>query len=145
MQRMTQHSAGSTMSSAHMLSARSAAEISFRLLSLGDESMALRMIVQSLDHFRHAGTPELIADFLVEPGSTGDIRWDALLAGAVAWTAKDLGHPAPAWTDVPPLEEEWVPLCEGAGDAYLNLLRRDAEPDLMKRNIVMGAKDMLCA
>ena len=38
------------------------------------------------------------AAFFAEPSTTGDQRWDALLAGVVDWLARQHGFEPPAWT-----------------------------------------------
>lgn len=43
------------------------------------------------------------------PPSTGDHRWDTLIAAAVAREAVRSGRDALEWTHTPPLDEPWFP------------------------------------
>jgi hypothetical protein len=70
-------------------------------LAAGQEQDALRLIFGFADDFRgssDAGKALLIAD---EPAPTGGSGFDALLAGAAEFFAREAGLPAPAWVNGP--------------------------------------------
>lgn len=51
------------------------------------------------------------------PPSTGDHRWDTLLAAVVGRECRLAGIEAPAWTRVPPLRTWWFPAPDPILDA----------------------------
>lgn len=79
-------------------------------LRRGDEHFALRLIARLGADLRSLSRPTDIARCLAEPSSTGDPRWDTLLAAAVGRECRRLGITAPAWTNVAPLPSWWFPL-----------------------------------
>lgn len=90
------------------MTARSAVEAIRDELAAGDERMALRMLVQSLDHLRALEDSD-VAQWSADPGEIGDRRWGTLMRAVARRTLAELGHPVPAWcADVQPLTEPWV-------------------------------------
>ena len=79
-------------------------------LARGDDDFAFRMLARGVADLRSRRRPADLARFLAPPPSTGDGRWDALLAAAVRRECRHRGIPAPAWTDVAPLRPWWFPL-----------------------------------
>lgn len=65
----------------------------------------LRLVRQYIMNFDHGADFEAATS--VPPSSTGDARWDALIAGVTEDIAFRLGEPVPAWTAVDPLDEWW--------------------------------------
>jgi transcriptional regulator with XRE-family HTH domain len=132
-----------TMADRHLMTARSAARAIDDELAASDEASALRIAVQSLEHFRSARTENEIADFLKRPERLRDVRWDTFLATAVAWEAERLGRAAPRWTRRSPLAEEWVPGpdVQHAPD-YVAHLRASAEPRFLDVGIVVRERDL---
>jgi hypothetical protein len=61
----------------------------------GDEDRALRLLLDGVNQIPLVAALEQLDDLLVPPGSTGDARWDALLAGAVRVHLHRLGPPDP--------------------------------------------------
>ena len=57
--------------------------------------------------------------FLARPSTTGDRRWDALLAGATEELAAREGMPAPDWAEGVRLENEWFVAEDPAFNEYL--------------------------
>jgi len=79
-------------------------------LERGDEDFAFRMLARGVADLRSRRRPADVARFLAPPPSTGDERWDALLAAVVGRECRRRGVPAPGWTDVEPLRPWWFPL-----------------------------------
>lgn len=124
------------------MSAADAAVSARRALEDGDEDFAFRLIVQARDHLRRLD-PVDVALWAEEPGSTGDRRFDVLLAAVAARTLRELGVEVPAWAaDVEPLCQPWYP-------AELPSLRRradrEAPPDLRRLGIMLTENDMTTA
>lgn len=108
------------------------------------EIAAVRAMMDGLNRLPWGDTAELAAA-LERPGSTGDRRWDALLAAAVRHLAAEHGilDQAPAWTLVEPLPEIWHPIWCNAEKA-----RRDLErtpPELARVRIAMDANGFTTA
>lgn len=77
----------------------------------GNLSTRLRLIAQGITDFRSLTQPHDQRFFLREPESTGDLRWDALLAGVAAREARKAGLPIPRWTQTPTrfCDRPWFP------------------------------------
>ncbi len=97
--------------------AADAAEAIREELGRGDTDFALRMLTRALADLRALDDPTEIAAFLVEPASTGDHRWDALLAAVISRECRTRRIPAPAWTTVAPLTPWWFPAADPVLDA----------------------------
>ncbi|MEA1903708.1 MAG: hypothetical protein U9N56_09305 [Actinomycetota bacterium] len=78
-------------------------------LEQGDEVFALRILAKALSESRSLIDPADIVRFLQEPPSTGDRRWDVLLATAIARECRLRGVGAPKWTNVEGVEPWWFP------------------------------------
>lgn len=92
------------------LTAADTAEAIREELQRDDPDFALRLLGRALQEFGHLTDPAEQVAFLAEPPSTGDHRWDTLLAAAVARTCRKVGVTPPAWTQVPPLASWWFPV-----------------------------------
>lgn len=97
-----------------MSAPETAAEIR-RALRAGESAWTWRMLLQGRDHLRlmltddaYAGL-DLDASWEAIPGPTGNLGFDALLAALAAHEFDEAGVPAPAWTQIEPLDEEWQP------------------------------------
>ncbi len=92
------------------LTARELAEALRTEIARGDTAFALRLTGRALADLRRLKRADEIAAFLAPPPSTGDRRWDTLVAAAVGRECRLLGIDAPAWTHVPPLATWWFPV-----------------------------------
>lgn len=80
-----------------------------------DADTALRAVIQLVDDVRAAdGLDEALRR---EPPSTGDRRWDAAIAAAAAWAARQRGADAPGWAAAPSrfLDGPWFPVADILG------------------------------
>ncbi len=103
--------------------------IAAALTRAADDDEHLRLVIQASDDF--AGMDESDREmFLAEPESTGDPRYDALLAGLAVYLVQRAGLPTtPAWTrdDCRYLPRMWwVGLPEGSGRRAFVLQRTPA-------------------
>ncbi len=80
-------------------------------LSRGDADFALRLVARALAELRSVGRAGL-ASFLAERPSTGDMRWDTLLAGCIRRECRRVNVVPPPWTKVPPLPSWWFPVAD---------------------------------
>ena len=83
----------------------------------GDEAQALRVMLDGVNALPTLTARGDIRAFLTAPRSTGDARWDTLLATAVAYRSRKAGLQAPRWTWRPPLGQFWWPAGEEAARA----------------------------
>lgn len=67
----------------------------------------LRVVRQMCSDARWIDEDRQNAAFFARPSTTGDPRWDAMLAGVVEAHALSHGLPVPAWTHGRPLPEFW--------------------------------------
>ncbi|MCL2091366.1 MAG: hypothetical protein FWH11_09135 [Micrococcales bacterium] len=97
-------------------------------LAASDTSHALRMLMDGVNYLPDADSAGRLDEALVEPETTGDVRWDALLAGAVRYRLHQMGRTAPSWTrGKKPLDRFWWPLAFSASDAYNDMAHTPAE------------------
>lgn len=83
------------------LSAADAAEEIFDLLRTGDEPRAFRQLLQLSDDLRSEEGGVKVALTVASPAPTGDVRYDAFIAGLVEYVLGAEGLPVPAWVEEP--------------------------------------------
>ncbi len=109
---------------------------------LGESDM-LRVIIQASDDFPKLTSPVERAFFLSEPGLTGDIRYDALLAGlAVHLCREACMESTPAWTRAPGrlLDEIWW--FDSPAPSLHALGLRDAVPAMRARGVMLSRRNL---
>lgn len=95
--------------------------------------------------FRRVSTApgDIPAPVLDEPGSTGDIRYDTLLAAGLAYALTTRGLPTRQWMDaVPALPDEW--LWDGDEDSpseYREYIRRQTPTMLLAKGLLLSERD----
>jgi hypothetical protein len=130
----------------HLISARQAAHIVRAELAAGDDEMALRIVTQSATDFDKTESPTEMADFLAPAESTGDERFDVLIATIVRWKAVERGLEPPSWTEVPALGAEWVPGSIGNPlPEYLAWVREGTPTMFKEKNILALPKSWRAA
>lgn len=92
------------------LTATDAAEAIREELERGDTDFALRLLARALNDFRALTDPAERDAFLAEPPSTGDHRWDTLLAVTVGRVCRQASVTPPEWTRARPLTSWWFPV-----------------------------------
>lgn len=98
------------MAIAELFTAVTAAEAVMEDLRDGDEDFALRMVIRAVNDFRvvlASGDSAAIERFLQPPPSTGDHRWDTLLAAAIGRECHLARLLSPEWTKPSALEARW--------------------------------------
>jgi Ribbon-helix-helix protein, copG family len=120
------------------LTAAEAASTVRRELRRGDEDFAFRLVARLVADLRVLDRPSDVERCLKVPSSTGDRRWDTLLAVAVGRACRERGIEAPAWTSAPPLPSWWFPLL---ADPVLTARTMQRTPvDFAARGIWLEAK-----
>jgi y4mF family transcriptional regulator len=79
-------------------------------LDANDTDFALRTLGRAVADFRRLIDPDDVATFLAEPPSTGDHRWDTLVAATISRECRLAGIEAPSWTKTVPLASWWFPV-----------------------------------
>ncbi len=102
-------------------------------LERDDEVFALRVLANGVSASRSLTTPADVVRFLQEPSSTGDRRWDVLLAAAVARECRLRGVRAPDWTDLMGLEPWWFPVL--VDESLIPLTVQRTPPELASRGV----------
>jgi len=84
------------------------------------EQDALRLLFGFADDFRGSSRPGKISLIQDEPAATGDIRFDAALAGTAEFFAREGAIQTPGWVDAPNrfVEPWWFVTSKPAFDAY---------------------------
>jgi transcriptional regulator with XRE-family HTH domain len=112
-------------------------------LERGDQGFAIRLMRIALKDFANLTDEQQIADFLAKPDSTGDPRWDLLLATAVAWRARARGLDAPPWTRQPKLANEWFPM--DPGPLMTERIRKRTPREFARKNILIDEREWSAA
>lgn len=99
------------------MTAADAAEAIREELDRGDTDFALRMLTRAVGDFRDLDEDRDLALYLAEPPSTGDHRWDVLLAAVLSRECRHRGIDPPAWSRVPALRTWWFPAADPVLDA----------------------------
>lgn len=92
------------------LTATDAAEAIREELDRGDTDFALRLLGRALHEIHQLTDPTSQAAFLAEPPSTGDHRWDTLIAATVRRACRRAGLRPPEWTRTRPPASWWFPV-----------------------------------
>jgi len=105
---------------------------------VADEADADRrwsLLLEFLEEYEHEPATNRRSLVEAEPARTGDVRWDALLAGIAEWLAARDSVPAPTWVGRPErtLREPWSP----HGLASLRRLAADNAPPEIRRHGVL--------
>ncbi|WP_157537105.1 helix-turn-helix domain-containing protein [Nocardioides sp. Root190] len=112
-------------------------------IAQGDDRWAFKVVTQARDQVRAmlAGPGEPVAAWETRPSSTGEERWDGLLAALIAHEFAESGRTPPAWTAFRAVHEWVLP----------NLLLdetaiREATPEwLAERGIYIARRDLITA
>ncbi|MBD7919307.1 winged helix-turn-helix transcriptional regulator [Cellulomonas sp. Sa3CUA2] len=111
-------------------------------LAAEDEAWAGRVLCDAVNQIPLVGALGRLDEMLAPPASTGDARWDALLAGAVRYRLRLLDHPAPTWTQRDPLPAWWWPSGRGARAV---MAMQSTPPELSRLGIWFDARNFTTA
>lgn len=131
------------MSERHWPTAQEISEEIYHWVEAGDDTMAIRMMMDGLNRLPYENH-ELLVEALLEPLSTGDRRWDTLLAASLRYLAHAAGATRlPEWTFKEPLEKFWFPIRANASKEYNDMAHTPAE--LMRVGIFMDERGFATA
>lgn len=112
-------------------------------LCRGDTDMALRLLLDGVNKLPDADAAGRLDEAITEPRSTGDLRWDTLLAACIRYRLHMMGRKAPAWTFKKPLDKFWFPIRVNAVKEYNDMAHTPAE--LMRVGIFMDERGLAWA
>lgn len=105
------------VTSANSYRAASMIDLATWLAAAGDDATRWRLVAEFLEEFCHE-PPETRHGLLApEPASTGDERWDVLLAALAEHLAARDGRAGPAWAEDRRLDAFWFPFDTAAARA----------------------------
>ncbi|WIB65511.1 hypothetical protein [Curtobacterium sp. MCBD17_040] len=118
-----------------------------RSLDAGDTETANRLIPDAISRVAGAARlPGLPNSFTMVPPSTGDSRYDTLIATAYAWALEGRGVTPAAWmTDCAPLVPEWMWDGEDATDEYRTFIRAQTPDLFLAKGLILLARDFTTA
>lgn len=124
------------------LSAADAADAIRCALEANEPDLAFRTMIQLADDLAREHGAERVASCVSPPRSTGDVRYDAFLAGLVETRLVAEHLPLPIWlAGAPVLSIPWVV----AGDWLVGDVQTVAEtPDALRsRGVIIAAEDLV--
>lgn len=99
----------------------------------------LRIVRELRSNATHLRSGADVSAFLARPSTTGDERWDALIAGVVAMEALEREGKEPPWTRMKSLPYMWfvgsMPALDGDALAH-------TPPSLLVRGVVVDRRDL---
>jgi hypothetical protein len=108
-------------------------------LDAGNEDHAMRLLLDGINDLPGAAEAGKLDEALQEPRSTGDLRWDTLLAAAIRYRLNSLGARPPEWTWKAPLDRFWWPIDAGERRAGFDYATSPVE--LARVGIFMSERD----
>jgi hypothetical protein len=129
--------------SRHLVTAPQTANIVREALSTGRTDTAVRWLTEAVARLiesRGVGIPDDVFD---EPATTGDRRYDVVLATAYRYAANLCGVVPPAWTYAePPGGNEWLWGGDGfESSEYRDLVRRDTPEEFLLVRVLTRRRD----
>lgn len=99
-----------------------------------------RVVIECINNSESLKTEADLAIFYARPSTTGDPRWDALLAGVIEHRFRVTGQDPPAWVaEIRPLDAVWyVAGIRGMYDWALE----NTPPELKARGIVLDGRSL---
>lgn len=125
---------------------RTIAEIAEAITSeLGrdDTDAALRTLLDGVNQLPAIAVTGDLDEAVQQPPSTGDLRWDTLLAAAVRYRLHSMDVVAPPWTVKQPLDKFWWPVRINVSREYNDWAHSPAE--LLRVGIFLDERDFTTA
>ena len=130
----------------HLISAPKAAELVHNALLAGRSDLAVRRLTEAVARFIESKGQNIPDDALAKPDTTGDAKYDAILATAFLYAANLCHVEAPAWTRSEPLSHIWLWGGDGfESEQYKEFIRRQTPPEFLGRNILTRPRDWVNA
>lgn len=100
------------------------------------------LLLEFLEEYEHEPTSTRRSLVQAEPPTTGDDRWDALLAGVAEWLAARGEFVAPGWVHSPErtLSASWCPY---ALASLQRLASANAPPEIRRHGVLVDPYDLV--
>ena len=130
----------------HLITAPQAAELVREALAAGNYDLAVRWLTEAVARLIESEGSNIPDNEFAEPDTTGDRRYDAVLATAFLYAANLCRVEAPAWTRVAPLTQPWLWGGDGFESAqYQAFIRSQTPTEFLERNILTRPRDWINA
>ena len=128
--------------SRYLIGARETSVLVRDALRAGKNDLAGRMLTEAVARLIEVGGTGIPVDVLAEPASTGDRKWDVILATAFLYASDLTGIKAAAWMHAERLVEEWLWGGDGyESDEFKDYIRRQTPALFLDRNILTRPRD----
>ena len=112
------------------------------MLDAGDTDGAIRWVTEAVSNLAAANPKHVPREVIVRPGSTGDARWDTLLATSFAYAMQvNGGRPAPWMLNATPLAVDWAWGRDGASNELIELIRGETPAVFRSKGILTRPRD----
>jgi hypothetical protein len=131
----------------YFITAPEAAKLVRDALAAGKSDLAIRRVTEAIARLIESNGQNLPDDEFAEPGTTDDLKFDAVLATAFLYACNLCRIEPHAWMQVAPLEREWLWGDDGfdASSEYLDFIRRQTPTEFLERNILTRPRDWVNA
>lgn len=128
--------------SRYLISARETSVLVRDALRAGKNDLAVRMLTEAVARLIGVGGTGIPDDVLAEPASTGDRKWDVILATAWLYAMTLCGVEASAWMHAERLDEELLFGGDGQeSKEFKDYIRRQTPALFLDRNILTRPRD----
>lgn len=132
--------------SSRLITAPEAAELVRDALSVGNSDLAIRRLTEAVARLIESGGRDIPGDAFAEPNTTGDAKYDAVLATAFLYAANLCHVEAPSWTQSAPLKNLWLWGGDGfESEQYREFIREQTPAEFLERNILTRPRDWVNA
>lgn len=115
-------------------------------LARADEASALRSLAEATGRILRTRDREIPAWATADSGTTGDQKWDTILATALAHAVSTVGATPERWmTDAPALDVETVLGSADPAPAYRDMIREQTPAIFREKNILSRERDWVTA
>jgi hypothetical protein len=137
---------GAMTASSQLITAPQASALVRDALSAGNSDLAIRQLTEVIARLIESKGKNIPADEFAAPETTGDAKYDAVLAAAFLYAANICQLEAPGWTQRAPLKDLWLWGGDGyESEEYKNLIRSQTPPEFLQRNILTRPRDWVNA
>lgn len=132
--------------SSYLITAPEAAKLVRDALSAGKSDLAIRRLTEAIARLIKSKGQNIPDDEFEEPDTTGDAKYDAVLAAAFLYAANLCQIEAPDWTRSAPLTRVWLWGGDGfESEQYKDFIRSQTPPEFLERNILTRPRDWVNA
>ena len=132
--------------SRYLITAPDAAELVSSALAEDRTDTAVRWLTEAVARLIESRGVDIPDDMFEEPATTGDRKYDAVLATAFLYASNLCGVEAAAWMQAERLDEEWLWGGDGYESvAYRAFIRRETPAEFLERNVLCRPRDWVNA